>query len=65
MLKARLMLDTEKLACLITEKVETNIEDSEILESLSDDQLRELTGILFMCISSSCEDFSEFDMVAR
>jgi len=65
MLKAKLMLDAEKLACLIVEKVENNIEDSEALESLSKGQLKDLTGILYMSINSACEDFSEFDMVAR
>jgi len=64
MLKAKLKLDTDKMVIKATDKIEANIADSEVMETLTEEQKINLNAILFDSLVIALEDFNEFDLVA-
>ena len=64
MLKAKLKLDTDKMVITATDKIEANIADSEIMETLTEEQKINLNAIIYDSLVIALEDFNEFDLVA-
>ena len=63
MIKVSIKIDTLKLGDDITNKVEANIEDSELLDNLSYELRRELSNLINMSVQSVVYEFEHLNGV--
>ena len=63
MIKVKLKIDTIKLGDDITNKIETNIGDSELLETLTYEQRREISNLINHSVQAVVCHFEDLDGV--